>query len=59
MEEELTEQGDPRQSGNGKIFDSYPFIGYWNDFYENFTSGKKAPGTGWVNSDDYEKESLK
>jgi N-sulfoglucosamine sulfohydrolase len=58
MEEELTEQGDPRQSSNGKIFDSYPFIGNWNDFFENFTSGKKVPGTGWVNASDYEKTPL-
>ena len=58
MEEELTEQGDPRQSGNGKIFDSYPFIGPWNNFFENFTSGKKTPGTGWVSSSDYEKGPL-
>ena len=58
MEEELTEQGDPRQSGNGKIFDSYPFVGNWNNFFENFTSGKKTPGTGWVNASDYEKTPL-
>ncbi len=58
MEKELTEQGDPRQSGNGKIFDGYPFIGPWNNFFENFTTGKKTPGTGWVNRSDYEKKPL-
>jgi N-sulfoglucosamine sulfohydrolase len=58
MEKELTVHGDPRQSGNGKIFDSYPFVGNWNNFFENFTSGKKTPGTGWVNASDYEKEAL-
>ncbi len=58
MEAELKVQGDPRMSGNGKIFDSYPFIGNWNNFHENFTSGRNAPRTGWVNASDYEKEPL-
>ena len=58
MKSELTAQGDPRQLGKGDIFDSYPFIGIWNNFYENYTSGKRTPGTGWVNSTDYEKEKL-
>ncbi|MBC8347059.1 MAG: sulfatase-like hydrolase/transferase [Verrucomicrobia bacterium] len=58
MEKELTEQGDPRQSGNGKIFDTYPFVGNWNNFFEKFTSGKKTPGTGWVKASDYEQAPL-
>ena len=58
MESELKAQGDPRQFGKGKIFDSYPFIGSWNNFFEKYTSGEKTPGTGWVNASDYEKEPL-
>ncbi|MBT6461730.1 MAG: sulfatase-like hydrolase/transferase, partial [Opitutae bacterium] len=58
MESELKAQGDPRQFGNGKVFDSYPFIGNWNNFFEKYTSGEKAPGTGWVNASDYEKDPL-
>ena len=58
MEKELTTQGDPRMFGKGAVFDGYPFIGPWNNFYENYIGGKKAPGTGWVNRSDYEKKPL-
>ena len=58
MEKELTTQGDPRMFGKGAVFDGYPFIGPWNNFFENFTSGKRTPGTGWVNASDYEKKAL-
>jgi len=58
MAQALKEQGDPRQLGKGEVFDNYPFVGNWNDFYEKYTSGKSAPRTGWVNSGDYEKKPL-
>ena len=58
MTKELTAQGDPRMFGNGKVFDGYPFVGPWNNFYENYLGGKKTPGTGWVNQSDYEKAPL-
>jgi len=58
MEKELTTQGDPRMFGKGAVFDGYPFIRSWNNFYENYVGGKKAPGTGWVNRTDYEKKPL-
>ena len=56
---ELKAQGDPRMSGKGSLFDNYPFVGPWNDFYERHQSGKPTPRTGWVNPKDYEKEPLK
>ena len=55
---ELKEQGDPRVNDRGFVFDKYPFIGDWNDFYERYVSGKKTPRTGWVNSNDYERRPL-
>ena len=58
METELKDQGDPRQFGNGEIFDGYPFVGDWNNFYERYTSGEQTPRTGWVSASDYEKKPL-
>ena len=55
---ELKAQGDPRMFGKGAVFDGYPFVGPWNNFYENYVGGKKVPGTGWVNASDYEKAPL-
>ena len=55
---ELKEQGDPRVYERGFLFDKYPFVGDWNDFYERYVSGKKTPRTGWVNSNDYERKPL-
>jgi arylsulfatase A-like enzyme len=55
---ELKEQGDPRVNDRGFLFDKYPFVGDWNNFYERYVSGKKTPRTGWVNSNDYEKRPL-
>ncbi|SKB04401.1 Arylsulfatase A [Prosthecobacter debontii] len=54
MESELKEQGDPRLSGNGKIFDEYPATNNAG-FYEKFMSGEKIKA-GWVNETDFEKE---
>jgi N-sulfoglucosamine sulfohydrolase len=55
---ELEKQRDPRVLDRGFIFDKYPFVGDWNNFYERYVSGKKTPRTGWVNSNDYEKSPL-
>ena len=55
---ELKEQGDPRVHDRGFLFDKYPFVGDWNNFYERYVSGKKTPRTGWVKSNDYERKPL-
>ena len=54
----LISQGDPRMSGNGDIFDSYPFYQEqcW-DFYEKVKSGEiDEPWTitDWINPTDYD-----
>ena len=57
MESELSSQGDPRMSGNGKLFDKYkPTSG--DGFYEKYLRGEK-PEAGWVNQTDFEKEPIK
>ncbi|GAB5402393.1 MAG: sulfatase [Aureliella sp.] len=59
MVRELTEQGDPRMSGNGNIFDRYPYSDQRTSrFYERFTGGEKL-GAGWVNKTDFETEAIK
>lgn len=56
MESELREQGDPRVSGNGDIFDEYPiFQDDLTNFYEKFTNGK-AEVPGWLNASDVEEK---
>ena len=55
---ELKKQKDPRMFDRGFLFDKYPFVGDWNNFYERYMSGKKTPRTGWVNGSDYEKKPL-
>jgi DNA repair protein RecN (Recombination protein N) len=56
MEKELLAQGDPRMSGNGKIFDEYTPTN--NDgFYEKFLRGEKV-NAGWVNDSDFEKQPI-
>jgi arylsulfatase A-like enzyme len=54
MRLELTEQGDPRMSGNGHIFDEYTYA-FENvrGFYERYMNGESM-ATGWVNESDYE-----
>jgi len=56
--EMLRAQGDPRMSGNGDVFDSYPFYqdSAWN-FWERVQSGEVTEPwkqTRWVNPTDYE-----
>jgi N-sulfoglucosamine sulfohydrolase len=54
--DELTEQNDPRVTGNGDIFDSYPYAqDDTRDFYNRFMKGEVSwKNTGWVDSSDYE-----
>jgi hypothetical protein len=54
MRVELTEQGDPRMSGNGHIFDDYTYA-HENvrGFYERYMNGESM-NTGWVNKSDFE-----
>ena len=50
---ELTAQGDPRMSGNGGVFDSYPYSGASTDnFYDRFMSGENI-WAGWVSPSDF------
>ena len=49
----LKEQGDPRISGHGDLFDNYPYAGAERGLYERFLKGEKLK-TGWVNPTDYE-----
>lgn len=56
MEAELAGQGDPRMSGNGKIFDEYPATNN-KGFYDNYLLGK-MPKAGWINPTDIEKEPI-
>ncbi|MEA3212587.1 MAG: N-sulfoglucosamine sulfohydrolase [Chthoniobacter sp.] len=52
---ELRQQGDPRMSGQGEVFDRYEHSNKAHvGFYERFMAGEKLP-TNWVNPTDYEK----
>jgi hypothetical protein len=53
--EELKRQGDPRVSGQGAIFDQYPYASpAQRNFYERFMRGEKLKA-GWVEDSDFEK----
>jgi len=56
METELKAQGDPRMSGQGKIFDGYPATN-GAGFYEKFMRGEKV-NAGWVNETDFESQPI-
>ena len=49
----LKEQGDPRISGHGDLFDNYPYAGAERGLYDRYLKGEKLK-TGWVNPGDYE-----
>ncbi len=52
---ELKAPGDPRMSGNGEVFDKYPYAGGQRNFYERYTKGEiKDFITGWVEPGDFE-----
>jgi len=56
METELKAQGDPRMSGNGAVFDKYPYSQRsMKDFYNRYMKGEKLRA-GWVNKSDFEKK---
>jgi hypothetical protein len=52
---ELTQQGDPRTTGQGEVIDRYPHANAGHvGFYERFQKGEKLKA-GWVNETDFEK----
>jgi hypothetical protein len=53
MTEKLTQQQDPRITGNGDIFDNYIYQGAVQNYYNRFMAGEKIPA-GWVNPSDYD-----
>jgi hypothetical protein len=56
---ELKQQGDPRMSGRGHVFDDYPYSDKrFRNFYEKYKAGT-SPRAGWVNQYDFEKGPLK
>lgn len=55
---ELAAQGDPRISGNGEVFDRYPYADEaMRNFYERYTAGEKLR-PDWVNEADFEEGPL-
>lgn len=59
MNAELSAQGDPRQSGNGAVFDQYEHANRGHvGFYEKFMDGRKVKA-GWINQSDIEPQPLK
>ncbi len=54
----LREQGDPRMSGQGHVFDEYPHANAAHrNFYERYMRGEKLRA-GWVSETDFEKAPL-
>jgi arylsulfatase A-like enzyme len=52
---ELAAQGDPRMSGQGSIFEQFPYCrDEVRNFYERYMRGEKVRA-GWVNPSDFEK----
>ena len=60
MFRELHEQGDPRVSENGDIFDKYPYASEAvRDFYNRYMKGViSRSAAGWVDSTDFEEISF-
>lgn len=58
MERRLTEQADPRISGQGAYFDRIPYANAsTRNFYQRYMAGER-PRAGWVQPTDFEKEPL-
>ena len=58
MTRELIEQGDPRMSGRGHVFDEYPYAHQAiRGFYERFLRGDNVRA-GWITPSDIEKTPL-
>jgi arylsulfatase A-like enzyme len=54
MTKRLTEQGDPRMSGGGSVFDAYEHANEGHiGFYEKHLRGER-PKTGWIDATDIE-----
>lgn len=54
MEQELKAQKDPRMSGQGDLFDQYPYSKSGiSHFFERFINGEKMK-TGWIEDSDFE-----
>ncbi len=55
---ELKSQADPRLSGQGQVFEAYPYADErMRGFYERFRGGEKLR-PGWVNDSDFENAPL-
>ena len=56
--DELIQQDDPRITGNGNVFDNYPYAdSQTKDFYNRFMKGEiSRKAAGWVDSTDFETE---
>ena len=56
--DELQQQDDPRITGDGGIFDRYPYAdGRTKDFYNRYIKGEiSRKAAGWVDSTDFETE---
>jgi N-sulfoglucosamine sulfohydrolase len=49
----LKQQGDPRMSGQGDVFDNYPYAGVERGLYDRYLKGERVK-TGWVSPTDWE-----
>ena len=57
--DELKQQDDPRLTGKGAVFDTYPCANQSDrNFYEKFMRGEKVKA-GWVDASDFERTPLK
>ncbi len=54
MTVKLKNDGDPRMSGKGDIFDTYPYSENTRNFYNRVMSGEKLKA-GWINQTDIER----
>ncbi len=55
---ELKSEGDPRMSGEGDIFDSYPYsVENFRNYYNRFMAGEDIR-PGWIDMNDFETEKL-
>jgi arylsulfatase A-like enzyme len=55
MIEKLTNQEDPRITGNAQVFESYPYVGSVQNYYNRYMSGEKVKAN-WVNETDYDEK---
>ena len=53
LEAGLLAEGDPRMSGEGAVFEAYPYAGAEAGFYERYTGGEELDA-GWVEEGDFE-----